>query len=102
MDKDFIRRNTSDYHDWLITSLKDPEQSIAYLEVALEEYLKDNDKELFIQALHNVAEAQGSDHLNGSPASYDTEKTNNLDHLLHGLGFKLSIAPVENRASYHP
>ncbi len=101
MDEEFIKKNTSSYHDWLIESLRDEEQSIAYLETALAEYIKDGYKEAFLKALHNVAEAQGDLAWGEEPDSLDTEKTNNLDHLLHGLGFKLSIAPVEARPLHH-
>jgi len=43
------------YHDWLIQKLNDPEESAEYLNAALE----DGDKEMFLVALKNVAEAHG-------------------------------------------
>ena len=49
------------YQDWLIEKLKDHDEAIAYLNIALEESLKGDEesKKLFFIALRNVAEAQG-------------------------------------------
>ncbi len=44
-----------DYQDYLIESLKDPEEAAAYLNAALEE----NDIDLFLVALKKVVQAQG-------------------------------------------
>ena len=43
------------YHDYLIESLKDPEEAAEYLNAVLEE----KDEKLFLKALRNVAEAAG-------------------------------------------
>ncbi|MGH7197989.1 MAG: addiction module antidote protein [Candidatus Omnitrophota bacterium] len=43
------------YHDSLIKALKDPKEAAEYLNAALEE----GDKEMFLVALRNVAEAHG-------------------------------------------
>ena len=48
---------TRDYQEALLEALKDPEEAKVYLEVALEEYVQDNDKEVFLLALRNVVEA---------------------------------------------
>ena len=49
------------YQDWLIDKLKDHDEAVAYLNVALEESLKGDEESqhLFLLALRNVAEAQG-------------------------------------------
>lgn len=49
------------YHDFLIEQLKDHDEAVAYLNVALEESLKGDpeSQRLFIMALRNVTEAQG-------------------------------------------
>lgn len=60
--KELIAKNTADYHEHLIESLRDPEEAIAYLRVALEEYEQDGDSEFFLLALRNIAEARN---LNG-------------------------------------
>ena len=43
------------HHDWLIKSLKDPEEASEYLNAALEA----GDKKAFLMALRNVIEARG-------------------------------------------
>lgn len=104
--KELIEKNTADYHEHLIESLRDPEEAIAYLKVALEEYEQDGDREFFLIALRNVAEARGGisklakkTHLNrqnlyralsgkGNP-TFET-----LDAIFHGLGFRLSLEPL--------
>lgn len=53
--KDEINKRSASYQDYLIESLKDPEEAAAYLDAALEEA----EPELFLLALRNVAEAQG-------------------------------------------
>ncbi len=57
--KKFLAENTVDFHEELIESLRNPEEAIAYLRVALEEYEKDGDREFFLCALRNIAEARG-------------------------------------------
>ena len=47
-------KRTHDYHEFLIKSLKNPIHAAEYLNAALEE----GDKEMFLVALRNVAEAQ--------------------------------------------
>ncbi|MDP2600322.1 MAG: putative addiction module antidote protein [Deltaproteobacteria bacterium] len=46
---------TKDYHEFLVESLKDPEEAAEYLNVALEE----GDEKMILKALRNVAEAAG-------------------------------------------
>lgn len=52
---------TKKYQEWLIESLKDHDEAVAYLNAALEESLKGDaeSKEVLLIALRNVAEAQG-------------------------------------------
>lgn len=49
------------YHDELIEALKDHGEAVAYLNAALEESLQGDEesKEILLNALRNVAEAQG-------------------------------------------
>lgn len=47
-----------DYRSDLLTRLVDPEYAAHYLKAALEEALNDGDREAFVLALSNVAEAQ--------------------------------------------
>lgn len=103
-----ITKKTSrcvDYHTTLIERLKDHDYAVEYLNTAIEESLKGDSESqmLFLNALRNVAEAQGamSDlakraHLrreslyrmlskNGNP------ELNSLAALLHAMGFSLSV-----------
>lgn len=48
-------KKTKDYHDFLLKTLKDPQEAAAYLNAALEE----GDEKMFLKALRNVAEAVG-------------------------------------------
>ncbi|MEQ1844470.1 MAG: addiction module antidote protein [Nitrospira sp.] len=91
------------YQTKLVDSLKDPEEAAAYLSAALEEI----DKELFLLALRNVADAQGglsrlaeATGLNrenlyrmlsdkGNPEFYS------LVTLLDALGFQLTVEPKQ-------
>lgn len=107
--KKFLAENTADFHENLIESLRDPDEAIAYLRVALEEYEQDGDRKFFLQALRNITEAHGGmsllaqkTHLNrqnlyralsdnGNP-TFET-----LDAIIHGLGFRLSVEPLHAR-----
>ena len=88
------------YQAELIESLRNPGEAEHYLNAALEE----DDPELFLLALRNVAEAQG-----GLAQLADKTKLNreslykmlsergnpelrSLDALLHALGFRLAVA----------
>ena len=53
---------TRDYQEALLEALKDPEEAKIYLEVSLEEYEQDNDKEALLLALRNVTAAISSQH----------------------------------------
>lgn len=55
-----IRRMSGSYHEYLISSLRDPEESAMYLETALEE---DPEPELLKKAFLNVLEALGAQNL---------------------------------------
>ena len=58
MNKDFVIKNTRNYDEWLIEQLKDPEEALAYLEAALEEYIADNDVNALGCAVLNFFHAQ--------------------------------------------
>lgn len=47
------------YQEYLIESLKDPEEAAAYLKASLDEALETNEFSIFQLALRNVVEAQG-------------------------------------------
>jgi hypothetical protein len=58
MSKSKLSKHTKSYHDDLIEALRDPKESYAYLQVAIDEYQEDNDADALLVALRNVAEAR--------------------------------------------
>lgn len=52
-------RKLTNYEEDLIKRLQDEEEAASYLNVALEEYLKDNDAEAFNLALYYLTLARG-------------------------------------------
>lgn len=93
----------TDYQRDLIEALKDPAEAAAYLNAALEE----GDKEAFLLALRNIAEANGGmkavaekAHLNRESLYRTLSRKGNpeirtLFNLLHGVGLRLSVTPEE-------
>lgn len=87
------------YQEYLMESLRDPRESKAYLNAALEE----ENPELFLLALRNVAEAQGGIAQLAEKANLNREslykmlsergnpELRSLDALLHALGFRLAV-----------
>jgi probable addiction module antidote protein len=96
-----------EFREYLKERLKDPEEAISYLNTALEEYEKDKDTEAFLLALRTVAEARGGigelakkttlnrQHLYRTLSKKGNPRLDTLDAVLHGLGFRLSIIPLE-------
>jgi probable addiction module antidote protein len=87
------------YQPDLIESLRDAGEAKEYLNAALEE----DDPELFLLALRNVAEAQGGMGQLAEKANLNREslykmlsergnpELRSLDALLHALGFRLAV-----------
>jgi len=96
------------FRDYVKDKLKDPEEAISYLNTALEEYEKDRDTEAFLLALRTVTEARGGvselarktnlnrQHLYKTLSNKGNPRLNTLETVLHGLGFRLSIVPLES------
>lgn len=99
---------TASFNDYLIESLKDPEQAAAYLQVAFDEYQEDGDTEFFMKALRNVAKARGGlgqlakkadlprQNLYHTLSSKGNPSLKKLQPILGGLGFHLSITPIQS------
>lgn len=95
---------TKSYHSFLIESLKDSNEAAAYLNAALEE----QDPQLFLLAVRNVAEAHGEivtllkttqlnqDNLHQMLAEAENQTLQNFAAILDILGFKLAIAVKES------
>ena len=101
-----IKKITTTYQEDLIEALKDPREAAAYLNAAIEE----GDRELFLLALRNVAEAHGGMTAISQKCKLNREslykmlsKNGNPEirsilTLLHSMGLKLSIVPQTRRA----
>ena len=89
---------TANYEDGLKAALTDPEEAAAYLNAALEE----NDQEIFLLALRDLAEARGFSQI-AQEASLNREnlyrmlsasgnpQLSSLKALLHSLGLRLAV-----------
>jgi len=88
------------YQEYLIKALTDPQEAAGYLNAALE----DGDKELFLLALRNVAEARlggmsklaaasglNRESLYRMLSGKGNPELKSLDRLLHALGLKLAV-----------
>jgi len=94
-------KKTTTYQEDLIEALKDPREAAAYLNAAMEE----GDRELFLLALRNVAEAHGGMAAVSEKAKLNREsmyrmlskkgnpEIKSILTLLHSMGLKMSIEP---------
>lgn len=96
------KRNFQDYHEYLLEKLQDPKHALAYLNAAL----LDEDPRIFLVALKNVAEAQGTDMTSlAEEAELNREnlyrmlskkgnpKLTSIKSVLNVLGLDLAIQP---------
>jgi probable addiction module antidote protein len=96
-----MAKKTTTYQEDLIEALKDPREAAAYLNAAMEE----GDRELFLLALRNVAEAHGGMAAVSEKAKLNREsmyrmlskkgnpEIKSILTLLHSMGLKISIEP---------
>ena len=100
-------RRSQPYQESLIAALTDPLEAAAYLNTAMEE----GDKELFLLALRNVAEARlggmsklaeasglNRESLYRMLSGKGNPELKSLDRLLHALGLKISVEVDEDAA----
>jgi len=89
---------TAKYIDGLKAALLNPDEAAAYLNSALEE----NDQEVFLLALHDIAEAHGfsnvaqeallnRENLYRMLSSTGNPQLSSLISLLHSLGLRLAV-----------
>lgn len=93
----------TDFKDWHLEQLRDPEDARAYLQIALEEYEQDHDTQAFLLALRDVTEAQGGidvlsrrsgltqETLSRMLSERDAPPLDIMGTILHGLGYRLSV-----------
>lgn len=101
-------REMREYHDYLMEELSDSEESIAHIQIALEEYQDNGDSFVLLMALRSVVEAQGnsSEFIRRTPITpqnlledLSRDEIPNLDTLaaiLCGLGCRLSVVNSED------
>lgn len=97
------------FKDTLTEDLKNSDYARDYLSIALEEYEKDKDSRAFLTALRDVAEARGGlgqlarktnlnrENLYKVLSSKGNPRLDTIESLLHGLGYRLDIQPIEKR-----
>ena len=105
-------RKLRTFHEFLMEELANREHAIGYLDVALEEYQKDNDTAFFLKGIRNVVEAQGGiselakrthmspDALQKILSSDKAPHIDTLGTILNALGCRLSIEPLEAKKPY--
>ena len=98
--------STRDYKEHLLESLKDSDEAAAYINAAME----DNDLQVFLLALRDVADAQGGignlaqkTELNRESLYRTLSKRGNprlsgLKSVLEAFGLCLSVIPMEQRS----
>lgn len=102
-------RHFRKFEDSLKERLADTKYARVFLDVALEEYEKDGDTEAFLLALRDVAEAQGGitklaektklnrQNLYKILSEEGNPRLKTLGAVLHELGFRLSVEPIETK-----
>ena len=101
-----MKTRSKAWRESLLKSLKDPKEAAAYLDAALEE----GDREAFLLALRQVADARlGSigklsdetglnrESLYRTLSDKGNPELSSLDKLLHALGLRLSVETLEQR-----
>jgi probable addiction module antidote protein len=106
-----VKKSSTGYEEWLISSLKDPKEAAVFLETALEEFQKDGDLKALLLSLRHVVEAQGGigqlarkTHLNRESlykmlSAKGDPKFTTITTLLNGIGVKLAVTPIRRKVS---
>jgi len=102
-----MTKKSTNYQEDLIEALKDPREAAEYLNAAIE----DGDKEVFLLAMRNVAEAHGGMSVIAKKAHINREslyrmlskkgnpELKNVFNLLHIVGLKISVKPEKKSRS---
>lgn len=102
------KKKSTQFHDYLMGSLKNPEEAVEYLNAALRE----KDLEFFLVALRDVAEAKGigkiaedaklnRENLYRILSEKGNPRLESLYSILNALGLQLAIEPKKKvRQSY--
>jgi probable addiction module antidote protein len=94
------------FKDYHLEELKKGKQSKQYLNLALESYFKDGDREAFFQALQDVVEANGGATQISKKAEINRQnlykifsgtrnpRLETIENILHALGFTFKIEAI--------
>jgi DNA-binding phage protein len=105
--KEVKTQRSRSYHEYLISSLKDPEHAAAFIEVMLELDEEGFEPELLRSALKDVVTARGQSNNLSEEAKQRYEKLDkilletkgteiySLVEFLDGLGLRIAIAPKD-------
>lgn len=103
IDNNKVKQLTNDYAAWLHKQLKDQESARAHLQVALDTYQQDQDKQALLLALRDVAQAQGGigwlaqqtqlnrEHLYYLLSGRGNPRIDTLSRILNAFGFHLRL-----------
>jgi probable addiction module antidote protein len=101
---------TRKFEEFLIEDFKNPQEALSFFQVAIEEFLENNDLAHFNMALDLLIKSQGSvtqfakntgvsrTHLYKILKSKSEPKLSTLKNILGELGFKLAILPIKKVA----
>lgn len=99
IDMKKVNEMSGDYQENLIKALKNKKAALAYLQVSLDEYNEDHDREIFMLAIKNVAMAQGGmtrldekTHLNQILSGKENLTLDTFMSILEVLGMRIKLA----------
>lgn len=100
---------TRSWDDYMQETLSDPDYAQTYLEVAIEEYLKDDDVDSFLQSLRHLATARGGmtriarktglsrESLYRTLSRRGNPQFRTMLSVIHALGMRVRIEPASNK-----
>ncbi len=103
-------KKSINFDDYVTEKLINPEYAAAHLEVALEEYEKDHNLEALMLILRDLAKVKAGltklaedtglnrESLYKTLSGKRIPKFDTLQKIIHALGFRLSITPLEDKA----
>ncbi|MDD3436250.1 MAG: helix-turn-helix domain-containing protein [Candidatus Gastranaerophilales bacterium] len=101
---------TRTFEEFLLEDFKNPQEALAFFQVAMEEFLENNDLAHFNLALDLLIKSQGSvtqfakntgisrTHLYKIFRSKSEPKLSTIKNILNELGYKLTIIPLKKVA----
>ncbi len=101
------KRTLRNYDEWLVESLKDPNEAMLYLKAAFEEYEKDRDLDILLHSIWAYAKAQGiSDLAKRSNINRQNlyriftgernPRFKTMESIARGVGFEVAFQPIHS------